>query len=117
MGLESHARIKVDDILTINAGYTLTETWDGESERRLEGRARHRFTLSAQLKYDPWEIGLVARAALSVDRVYYVDDDNDGVEEELYADPLAQVDLRLFKRFTRHLEIFAGIDNLLDAGD
>lgn len=117
MGLESNARIRVDDILTINAGYTLTETWDGESERRLEGRARHRFTLSAQLAYDPWEIGLVARAALSVDRVYYLDDDNDGVEEELYADPLAQVDLRLFKRFTRHLEIFAGIDNLLDAGD
>lgn len=117
MGLESNARVRVDEVLTINAGYTLTETWDGESERRLEGRARHRFTLSAQLKHDPWEIGFVARAALSVDRVYYLDDDGDGVEEELYADPLAQIDLRLFKRFTRHLEIFAGIDNLLDAGD
>jgi hypothetical protein len=36
---------------------------------------------------------------------------------EIYADPLAHIYLRLFKRFTRHLEIFAGVDNLLDAGD
>lgn len=117
MGLESHARIKVDDILTVNAGYTLTETWDGESQRRLEGRARHRFTLSARVAYEPWEIAFVARGALSLDRVYYIDDDGDGIEEEMYAEPLAQVDLRLSKSFTRHFEIFAGIDNLLDAGD
>lgn len=117
MGLESNARIRIDDLLTINAGYTLTETWDGENDRRLEGRARHRITLSARFAYEPWEIAFVARGALSLDRVYYVDDDGDGIEEELFADPLAQVDLRLSKRFTHHLEIFAGIDNLLDAGD
>ena len=28
-----------------------------------------------------------------------------------------QVDLRLSKTVTRHLELFVGIDNLLDAGD
>lgn len=117
MGLESSARVRIDNILTLTGGYTLTETWDGENERHLEGRARHRFTVAARIAYEPWEIQLVARGALSVDRVYYLDEDGDGVDEELYADPLAQVDLRLSKGFTRHLEIFVGIDNLLDAGD
>jgi outer membrane receptor for ferrienterochelin and colicins len=117
MGLESTATLRVDDVLGVIAGYTLTETWDGESQRHLEGRARHRVTLATRLAYEPWEISFVARGALMLDRVFYVDTDRDGVEEALYPEPIAQVDLRLAKRFTRHLELFAGIDNLLDAGD
>lgn len=117
MGVESSARVRVDDVLSATLGYTLTETWDGENQRHLEGRARHRFTLAARFAYEPWEIELVTRAALLVDRVFYVDADGDGTENEVYPDPLAQIDLRLAKRFTRHFELFAGIDNLLDAGD
>lgn len=117
MGLESLATLRVDDTLGLIAGYTLTETWDGEQERRLEGRARHRVTLAARLAYEPWEISFVARGALMLDRVFYVDEDGDGLEEEIFGEPVAQVDLRLAKRFTRHLELFVGVDNLLDAGD
>jgi outer membrane receptor for ferrienterochelin and colicins len=117
MGLESSARLRVDELLTVSAGYTLTETWDGEQARQLEGRARHRLTLSARFAYEPWELELVARAAVLLDRVFYVDPDGDGIDEAVAGDPLAQVDLRVAKRFTRHLELFVGIDNLLDAGD
>lgn len=117
MGLESSARLRVEDFLTVTAGYTLTETWDGQNERHLEGRARHRFTLSARFSYEPWDLDVVGRAALLVDRIHYVDVDGDGTDDELYGEPIAQIDLRVAKRFTRHFELFVGIDNLLDAGD
>ena len=117
MGLESTATLRVEDYVGIVAGYTLTTTWDGEHERQLEGRALHRITLATRFAYEPWEISLVARGALMLDRVYYRDLDMDGAEEAVVPDPIAQVDLRLAKRFTRHLELFVGIDNLLDAGD
>ncbi|MFK7991380.1 MAG: TonB-dependent receptor plug domain-containing protein [Sandaracinaceae bacterium] len=117
MGLESTASLRVDDVLGVVAGYTLTSTWDGENERQLEGRALHRVTLATRLAYEPWEIAFVARSALMMDRVFYRDLDGDGVSEEVYADPLAQVDLRLSKRFDRYLELFVGVDNLLSAGD
>jgi outer membrane receptor for ferrienterochelin and colicins len=117
MGLESSARLRVDDLLTVTASYALTETWDAENERHLEGRPLHRFTLAASFSYEPWELGIGARAALAVDRIYYVDGDGDGVEEEIHAPPLASIDLRVSKSFTRHFEIYAGIDNLIDAGD
>ena len=73
--------------------------------------------MAARLAYAPWEISFVARGALMLDRVFYVDEDGDGLEEEIFGEPVAQVDLRLAKRFTRHLELFVGVDNLLDAGD
>jgi len=117
MGLESTASLRIDDWLRATAGYTLTETWDGQNERRLEGRARHRITFSGRFEIPDWEVALVARSAVSLDRIYYVDQDGDGVQEELYADPLAQVDLRLSKAFDHYLELFVGVDNLLDAGD
>jgi outer membrane receptor for ferrienterochelin and colicins len=132
MGLESAARIRLDALireavrpripeddleLSLRVAYTLTETWDGENQRHLEGRARHRFSFGLSFTYEPWELDFVARCALQVDRIFYVDTDGDGVEEELYGDPIAQIDLRLAKRFTRHFELFAGVDNLIDAGD
>lgn len=117
MGLETSAQLRIEEYLSLTAGYTLTETYEAENDRHLEGRARHRFTLSSRIAYEPWEISLVARGALLVDRVYYIDDDGDGIENEVWPDPVPQVDLRLSKTFTRHLELFVGIDNLIDAGD
>lgn len=117
MGLEASAQLRIEDYLRLTAGYTLTETYEGENDRHLEGRARHRFSLSSRLAYEPWEMSLVARAALLVDRVYYVDVDGDGSEEEIWPGPVPQIDLRIAKTFTRHLELFVGIDNLVDAGD
>jgi outer membrane receptor for ferrienterochelin and colicins len=117
MGLETALSLRVDDVLGLRAGYTLTETRDEARERPLEGRARHRITASARLAYAPWDLSFVVRGAVNVDRQYFLDEDGDGVDEAITPDPLAQVDLRLAKRFSRHLELFAGIDNLVDAGD
>lgn len=117
MGLESTASLRIERWLRASVGYTFTETWDGENERLLEGRARHRLTFSSRFEIPDWGVSLVARSAVQIDRAYYVDDDGDGVEEQLFADPIAQVDLRLAKSFDRYLELFVGVDNLLDAGD
>ncbi|MGF1467778.1 MAG: TonB-dependent receptor plug domain-containing protein [Sandaracinaceae bacterium] len=117
MGLETGVALAVDDTLALRAGYTLTETRDEELRRPLEGRARHRVSFGARVAYEPWEIVLVARGALQIDRVFFVDEDGDGEDEAVRPGPIPQVDLRLAKRFTRHLELFAGVDNLIDAGD
>jgi len=117
MGVESSAKLSWDDYLSLTLGYTFLSTWDGENERQLEGRPAHRPTFSGRVMYPAWDIGLVFRGAFLFDRVYYQDLDGDGDAEELYQDPISQIDLRLFKRFTRHLELFVGVDNLLDSGD
>jgi outer membrane receptor for ferrienterochelin and colicins len=116
MGLESFAQVRVDEVFTSTFGYGLTETWDGENERRLEGRARHRFTARARVEHPGWELELTARASLMLGRTFYPAGE-DGDESELVAPALAQLDLRVAKHFTRHFELFAGADNLLDAGD
>ena len=40
-----------------------------------------------------------------------------GIDDETTAKPLSQVDLRVAKHWGRRLEAFAGINNLLNAGD
>ncbi len=47
----------------------------------------------------------------------YFRPEDDGEERERHAGPLTQIDLRLSKHFTEHLEIAAGVDNLLDEVD
>lgn len=117
MGAESSARVRAGDLLTVGLGYTFTATRDGENDRELEGRARHRPTASATLTWDEAEVDVTARSAVQVGRVFFLDEDGDGAEERVVADPLAQLDLRVAKRFGRHVEIFAGVDNVLGAGD
>jgi len=116
MGMESSLQVRFDDAFSSTLGYTFTETWDGENERRLEGRARHRWTTATRIAHPAWELELGVRAALLLGRTFYVADES-GDEEEVVAPAQAQLDLRVAKHFTRHLELFAGVDNLLDAGD
>jgi outer membrane receptor for ferrienterochelin and colicins len=117
MGLESTATVRVKDLFDATLGYTFTDTLNGETGRPLEGQPRHRITLSPHFTYEPWELDVTARAALLVQRQYDVDTDGDGVSTQITAPPIAQIDLRVAKSFTRHFELFVGVDNLINAGD
>lgn len=117
MGLESSLVARAGRAFELQAGYMFVATRDVEAQRKLEGRARHRATLNATLTHPRLDLGVVARGALSVGRTYYEDADSDGVDEEVVGGPLLQLDVRAFKKFGRHFELFAGIENVTDAGD
>src|SRR5690606_15042797 len=93
MGVESQVNLRFEEYLSAALGYTFTEAYDGENERRIEGRARHRVTINPRLSYAPWQVAFSARASLRIDRRYYVDDDLDGEVEEVRGAMLSQVDL------------------------
>jgi outer membrane receptor for ferrienterochelin and colicins len=116
-GLESQLVARPIRELTLTASYTLTDTWDEDAQRPIEGRAMHRVTLAATFDHAEWELGGTARCALTGERPFYADGDGDGMEETTYAPWAAQLDLRIWKRITRHFEASVGVDNVLDAGD
>jgi len=47
----------------------------------------------------------------------YYESQPDGDEELVYADPLAQMDLRLEEEFSPFFRLFLGVNNALNAGD
>jgi outer membrane receptor for ferrienterochelin and colicins len=117
MGAESTARVQLFDLIELGAGYSFTVTRDEENDRQLEGRARHRPTASLRATFDSVDVDVTGRAAVLVGRTFYLDEDGDGSEERIVGDPLTQLDFRVEKRFGRHLGLFLGVDNVLDAGD
>jgi outer membrane receptor for ferrienterochelin and colicins len=116
MGVETNAAWRVGEILALNVGYTWMATHDGEHDRVLEGRARHRVAGSFHVAYPDLSVEFGTRFATQIGRVYFRPDAG-GTERERHAGLLTQMDLRLSKHFTEHLEIAAGIDNLLDEVD
>ncbi|MCG8554669.1 MAG: TonB-dependent receptor [Proteobacteria bacterium] len=117
MGVESAAELRPGGVFALSLAHTLTQTWDADKHRRLEGRPLHRLTAAPRFRCSDWGSDASVRVALLLGRVFYEDENNDGVEEQLRAPVLAQVDLRLAKHFGREFELAFGIDNLLDAGD
>jgi outer membrane receptor for ferrienterochelin and colicin len=118
MGIESSASLKIRDELSCLLSYAWLDTWDGENNRPLAGRPRHRFAGNVRYQHPATELEFVVRAAVSLGRQYYVpESDTSSVERTVNTKPLAQADVRVAKHFGRLLELFIGIDNLFDAGD
>jgi outer membrane receptor for ferrienterochelin and colicins len=116
-GLESSLTARPIRELRLTASYTFTDTWDEDSQRVIEGRAPHRITMAATFDHAEWELGGTARCAVTSERPFFSDSDGDGIEEATFAPWVAQIDVRIWKRFTRHFELSVGIDNITDAGD
>lgn len=110
--------------LTMTLGYVLADTRDRDQNRPLQGRANH--TASARVGYEPpggWpQVSLRASVIgrrLRYESVSAPDDDEDG-EEAFVRRSLpgyASMDIRVAKTLFRFLELYAGADNLLNAGD
>ncbi len=117
-GIEASLRWEPVAQVALSLGYDLTDTLDREEGRPLEGRALHRGNGSLCLSIPPWQVTFTARGRLEGPRLYFEDQDGDGEEEtEIRSSPHALLDLRLEKRFSAAVELFIGVDNLLDAGE
>ncbi|MEO0461054.1 MAG: TonB-dependent receptor [Myxococcota bacterium] len=130
-GVTLRSRFRIAKPLSVEASYGYqrarfsTETPDGEPARQdLQGRAPHRVT--AALRYQSRDLGLTAvvRGQWSDRRPFYIDergipldaDPNlDALVDPILADAYATLDTRVAQQ-VGPLEIFAGVDNLLNEG-
>lgn len=115
-GVESSASVQWGP-MTFDGSYTFTHTRDLDSGLRLPGRARHRGTVGARFHRRAWGTTLRIRSAITGPRTFYVDENDDDVLEPLDSDPFATFDARLAQTFTRYVEAYIGVDNILDAGN
>jgi outer membrane receptor for ferrienterochelin and colicins len=117
-GFEVAAAQAFGEVADIELSYGFLDSWDGENERPLDGRAPHRGTLSAGVAHPPWGLSGTVRAEVVGTTRFYLDTDGDGVEDAVDADPYLDLGLRLQQVLWRErLTFFVGVDNLLDAGD
>jgi outer membrane receptor for ferrienterochelin and colicins len=115
-GLELSARLSPFAWIRFDAGYTFTDAHDDATGEPLQGRTRHRATFSAL--WQPKSLGLEVnlRGSIVGSRPYTLSDDM-GNPVPVDADSYAPFDLHASWRFAGHVRIFAGVDNVFDAGD
>lgn len=105
------------DGITLEAGYTLTDSRDRETELPLAGRAHHRGNV--RIGYENRRIGfrINFRSNITGTRAFYVaDPDSDGTLR-VEAAPYASVNGRMEQTILKRYKLFAGVNNLLNAGD
>lgn len=116
-GVELSVSDRLADRLRLDAGYTFLHTRNLELDLPLEGRPPHRVTLECQGADLLAGLDGTVRAAWSAAQSYYADDDDDGVIELVEAPGFTSLGLRVGREIGRSYELYAGVDNLLDAGD
>jgi outer membrane receptor for ferrienterochelin and colicins len=117
-GVELAGSLNLGDQGRVDLGYTYTYTLDLDNDRPLEGRAPHRGTAAVSLAHPGWGLEGSARGSVVGTTHFYMDEDGDGVEDPIVADPYVTLDARLQQRIARRrLALFVGVDNALNAGD
>ncbi len=111
-GIEAHMRVHPNRALTLDGGYTLTDTRDQELDRALPGRARHQGSLS--FMYNEGPVQGTLRGRWVGERAFFRS--VDGAEVEEMAEPYLSVDARMAFSLPQGVMAFFGVNNVLDAG-
>jgi outer membrane receptor for ferrienterochelin and colicins len=106
-GAELAARFTPWTPLRLEASYAFTDARDDADDEPLAGRARHRGTFAVTWRPLDGRLEAYGRASLVGRRPY----------GDQRADRYALVDVRAAWRLGDRFRVFAGLDNLLDAGD
>lgn len=105
------------DYVRVEGSYGYLWTHDAVNDRPLPGRAAHSGTAGLRLAYPRAGSSLRVRSSIFGTRVFFADD-GDGNEVPDRSGPFATLDLRASQTLLkRHLELFVGVDNVLDAGN
>ncbi|NMO14823.1 TonB-dependent receptor [Pyxidicoccus fallax] len=103
--------------LSAELAYTLTDGRSEETDRPLEGQARHRLTAQATWRHRESGVDAWVRGALVGRRPFYPDTNGDGEVEPYDARPYVTVDARVGWRLREELQLFVLGTNLADAGN
>ncbi len=122
-GLEAAVALDPITWFAVDLSFTLTDAVDLDQDRPLEGRPPLQGTARLHFRV-PVRQGprLTARAGVFGPRPFYVGAVQAGLAppgtgDRVDASPYALVDLRLMQPIGADLELFGGVENLLDAGD
>lgn len=116
-GAELQSAITVLQVLTFDGSYTFVHTRDHTAGRPLPGRAPHSGTAGIRYFRPASGTGIRIRSSIFGRRVFFVDTNDDDIDEERRSDPFATLDLRVSQRFLSYVQVFAGIENLLNMGN
>lgn len=116
-GAEAQAAITVLRQVTFDGSYTFVHTRDHSAGRPLPGRPRHSGTAGVRYFRPASGTGLRVRSSILGKRSFFADRDDDGLDEERLSAPFATVDVRASQRFLNYVQVFVGVDNVLNAGN
>lgn len=116
-GVELALRLRAGSAVHFELGYTLTDSQDLKTQRPLEGRARHRGNLALTLRSAAAGIEFMTRVSLVGPRPYYVSENGDDKTSLIEAPLHALCDARVGVNLIKQVQLFVGVQNLLDAGD
>lgn len=105
------------DGITLEAGYTLTDSRDRELQVALPGRAQHRGTLKFGYEHTGVGFRTNVRGNIVGSRPFYDGfDDNDQLIR-VHADGYTSIDIRAEQIIMTRFILYAGVKNLFDEGD
>jgi outer membrane receptor for ferrienterochelin and colicins len=103
--------------LAMSFGYVFNATRDRATDRPLDGRARHKGTVRISFRSDEWGLYAMLRSQIYGTRIFFRDEDGDGITDRNPRRPYATIDFRVEKTLFDWFGLFAGFENLLDEGD
>jgi outer membrane receptor for ferrienterochelin and colicins len=117
-GVEAALSSRFGAQLEVELSYTFTRAVDLELRRPLPSRPAHHGHARVRWRHPRSGTSAQLRGAVQGQQYYYGDDDGDGVETPTRVAPYASVDVRVAQELLGgRLTLFAGVDNLFDAGD
>src|SRR5205085_272452 len=94
-GLEASLRMRLSRGTYFDLGYALTDARDNVRHAALAGRAVHKVTGQVSSRYRPLGLELVVRATFIGPRPFYLDENGDGVEEQVWTRGVVNLDVQL----------------------
>jgi len=114
-GTELSLRLRPVQGLDLQVAYVFLDARDRQRDRWLTGRPRHRGTFRARYSHADSGFSATVRGSLVGQRPYY-ESDTDGNEQQVMDDLYLSLDVRLEQRVGEYVGLFAGADNLANAG-
>lgn len=115
-GLEAALRMRLSKGAYFDLTYVLTDARDNVRNGPLAGRAVHKVSAQLMAKYRPTGLEAVVRATYLGPRPFYIGDGM-GNEELAWTRGMVNLDIQVTWRPFTWGSIFAGVTNLLNAGD
>ena len=115
-GAMFRTKINLGSYLSVTGTYNFLHAIDVESQRFLEGRAKHTGVLGFRVSL-PSGMLITCNASGVGARYFYFDQDGDGSSDTVLSDPYTMVNVRLARQVGTYSQVFLGANNLFNQGD